>query len=396
MRPIVATLLALCAALFPLRGGEPITIGETLRLSSKILGEERLLVVSTPIAYGLNRERYPVIYLTDGGDHFLHVRGSVDFLVRNGLMPDAVIVGITNTDRTRDLTPTRITPEGTRGAGGATGGAGPFMAFLEQEVFPAIEARYRTAPCRIFAGHSLGGLLGLHMLAARPDLFNATLAASPSLAWDGDYPLRVLGAAMKERRQLQHTLFVTMGNEEAGDVRPTRFERLRALLSRARSEGFVWEAKALLEESHGTVVLPSYYLGLRKVFEGWGPAPDGRADAYAGSLADLQAHSGRLARRLGCALPPPEGPVNLMGYRFLGRGQVPDAVAVFRYNAANHPDSANVHDSLGEALEKAGSLDEALACYAQAVTLAGPGHPSLRVFQQNRARAAAAQKPGAR
>jgi hypothetical protein len=396
MKTIVATLMALFAALAPARAGEPITLGETLRIQSKVLGEERLLVVSTPLSYALNRARYPVIYLTDGGEHFLHVRGTVDFLARNGLMPDAVIVGITNTDRTRDFTPTRVERERVRGVAVPTGGAAAFMAFLETEVFPAIEARYRTAPCRIYAGHSLGGLLGLHMLATRPDLFNATLAASPSLAWDGDQPLRALEAALKERRPLRHTLFVTMGDEEAGEARPTRFDRLRALLGRSKTEGLVWAARALPEESHGTVVLPSYYWGLRKVFEDWGPVAAGRDDVFAGSLADLQAHYAKAGQRLGWAFPPPEAPVNRMGYRFLGGNRIPEAVAVFRYNAANHPDSANVHDSLGEALEQGGHLDEALACYEKAVALAAPGHPALKVFEANRARAAAARKPGSR
>ena len=33
-------------------------------------------------------------------------RGTADFLVQNGLMPPVIIVGVTNTDRTRDLSPT--------------------------------------------------------------------------------------------------------------------------------------------------------------------------------------------------------------------------------------------------------------------------------------------------
>lgn len=104
LRP--AALLVLLAAASLATAGEPITIGETLKLQSKVLGEERTILVSTPTNYARSQERYPVLYMTDGNAHLIHTRGTVDFLVRNGLMPDVIIVGVNNTDRTRDLTPT--------------------------------------------------------------------------------------------------------------------------------------------------------------------------------------------------------------------------------------------------------------------------------------------------
>ena len=82
-------------------GGEPITIGERATLSSKILGEERTLLVSTPANYAQGSAPLPVLYMTDGDAHLSHTRGTVDFLVRNGLMPPVIVVGVTNTDRTR-------------------------------------------------------------------------------------------------------------------------------------------------------------------------------------------------------------------------------------------------------------------------------------------------------
>lgn len=396
MRTLAALLVALFAWTAGLRAGEPITIGEVLPVSSKVLGEERVVLVSTPFDYATSGERYPVLYMTDGPAHLLHTRGTVDHLVRNGLMPEVIIVGILNTVRSRDLTPTRdlrVDREAGREGRPITGGAPKFLEFLETELFPAIEAKYRTLPCRIFAGHSLGGLLALHTLAVRPELFNGYIAASPSLQWDGDYPLRVLGPYLKERKAAPRTLFVTMGNEEAGEERPTRFERLQGQLGRAKGEDFAWGAKAMPEESHGTVPLPSYYWGLRKVFEGYGAAPGARVDPFAGSLEDLQAHFRKLARRLGCDLQPPELSVNQMGYRLLQQDRRTEALAVFRFNAQAHPASPNVHDSLGEALEQAGAKVEALAAYEAAVALATrSGHPNRALYTRNRDRAAAALK----
>ena len=55
-----------------------------------------------------------------------------------------------------------------------------YLAALEAEVLPFVESRYRTAPSRLLAGHSLGGLFTTYALVNRPDLFNGYIALSPS------------------------------------------------------------------------------------------------------------------------------------------------------------------------------------------------------------------------
>ncbi len=62
-----------------------------------------------------------------------------------------------------------------------------------------------------------------------------------------------------------------------------------------------------------------------------------------------------------------EAKVNALGYRFLGRDEPARAIAIFELNARAYPQSANVHDSLGEALAAAGRRDEALAAYRRAL-----------------------------
>jgi enterochelin esterase-like enzyme len=54
----------------------------------------------------LGKDPLPVLYLTDGPGHINEIGNSIDFLVDNGRMPALIVVGIANTDRTRDLTPT--------------------------------------------------------------------------------------------------------------------------------------------------------------------------------------------------------------------------------------------------------------------------------------------------
>jgi tetratricopeptide (TPR) repeat protein len=60
---------------------------------------------------------------------------------------------------------------------------------------------------------------------------------------------------------------------------------------------------------------------------------------------------------------------NTIGYRMLERGRVEDAVVLFQANARLYPESANVHDSLGEALAAAGDREGAIASYRRSLEL---------------------------
>lgn len=395
MRRAVALVLSAVAALVLARtapSAEPLANAETVRMTSKVLGEERTILVSTPRGYGQGSARFPVLYLTDGDAHLLHTRGTVDFLVRNGLMPDVILVGVTNTDRTRDLTPTKSfgrQADGTPFPIESSGGAGKFLDFFETELIPFVEATYRTAPYRIFAGHSLGGLFALDAMVERPALFNASIAASPSLSWDDDVILGRISKFFESRKEFRHTLFVTMADEEVGDPSPTRFEQLGKILKRTKASGFAWGAERMDDEDHGSVVLRSHYYGLRKIFDGW-RLPRDRKVGYPGTLDDLKKHYGQLSERFGLTVPPPEPTVNQVGYQHLLRKDVKGALPFFRWNVELYPGSANVHDSLGEALEKEGKNAEALACYEKAVEIGTKAaDPLLAAFTKNRDRLAA-------
>ena len=154
-----------------------------------MLGEDRVILVRTPAGYEANKASYPVLYMTDGDAHMAHTASTIEFLARNGRISEMIVVGIPNTDRTRDLTPTKATgPEATDMP--TAGGADTFLKFIETELFPEIEKRYRVQPYRILAGHSFGGLFTIHAMIARPELFHSYIAVSPSLQWSEQATLK--------------------------------------------------------------------------------------------------------------------------------------------------------------------------------------------------------------
>jgi CubicO group peptidase (beta-lactamase class C family) len=64
-----------------------------------------------------------------------------------------------------------------------------------------------------------------------------------------------------------------------------------------------------------------------------------------------------------------ENRINAWGYRLLFAPRPAEAKALFGYNVAQHPDSANAHDSYAEALAAAGDRDGAIAEYRRSLAL---------------------------
>jgi tetratricopeptide (TPR) repeat protein len=75
------------------------------------------------------------------------------------------------------------------------------------------------------------------------------------------------------------------------------------------------------------------------------------------------------ARKKGQTLAT-EVDINLQGYALLGEGKIDDAIAVFRKNTVDHPESWNVWDSLAEGLENKGDKAGAAENYGKALAMA--------------------------
>ena len=76
--------------------------------------------------------------------------------------------------------------------------------------------------------------------------------------------------------------------------------------------------------------------------------------------------------RAGHTYADEEAELNNLGCRPLGERRYDQAIAILELNASEHPESANVYDSLGEAYHKAGRPDPAARNYRKALQL----HPS--------------------
>lgn len=376
MRQVASCIISLflLATAIPTSAGEVIseTIewGRSWTLESKILGEERTILVSTPDTYENGDAHYPVLYLTDARGAFKHASATADFLARTGRMPEMIVVGVTNTDRNRDLTPTRATmtrPDGSQARFPNSGGADKFLEFFSTELMPFVESTYRTQPFEILAGHSLGGLFATHTLLTRPELFGAYIVVSPALPWDNELMLRKAREAFSAQDHLRSTLVLTVGDEPRLHE---SFERFESFLESTTMPGFHWTVQRFADEDHRSVVLPSYYLGLRKVFEGWMMPKDENTGVVLAGFETLRQHYIGLSTRFGYEISPPERQIDRLGRQSLRGGEIESAIKIFHYYVSQYPGSSSAHSGLGSALERQGKLEEALHSHKKALELA--------------------------
>ena len=357
-----------------------------LKINSAVLGEERTILVRVPPGYETNKLRYGVLYMTDGNAHIGHTSSTVEFLAQNNRMSEMIVVGITNTDRTRDLSPTHVK---TTVAGGSSalqfptsGGADKFLKFIETELIPEIEKRYRVHPYRILAGHSLGGLFTIHTMVSRPELFHSYIAISPALQWDNQVVVKRAEDFFKARKEFDATLFMSLGRE-LGPIEDG-FHQLKQVLEKNQTKGFEWKAQVLDDEDHGSVVMPSHYLALRKVFDGWQMPRDPNSGQVSGDFKSVEEHYQKLSRKFKYDIPVPELLINQMGYQSLFADRFDEAITIFKTNVERYPDSANVYDSLAEAYERTGKLELAAPLYEKAQTLGQKNQdPNLAIYKTN-------------
>ena len=366
----------------------------TLRLKSDVLGEERVILVRTPQGYENGSQRYPVIYLTDGDAHILHTASSIEFLSRNGRMSELIVVGIPNTDRMRDLSPTHISTAGATGGPQfpTSGGGDKFLKFIETELIPDIEKRYRTHPYRILAGHSLGGLFVVHAMITRPELFNAFIAVSPALQWDNQIVVKRAEDAFKAKKDWKTTLYFSLGREP-GPIEDA-FHQFKQVLTKQQNKGLDWEAQEITDEDHGSVVLRSHYHALRKIYSDWQIPRDPETGQVA--VVDLKGaddHYKKLSEKFGFTMAVPENLINQIGYQLLFADRPEDAIVAFKANVERYPDSANVYDSLAEAYERGGRVDLAAPLYEKAYQNGQKiKDPNVALYKTNFDRAAAKVK----
>ena len=401
---IMKSLLFTCflSVSFLLAGAQQnnaVVIGNMDSIHSQILKEQRKFWVHLPPSARSGqqpKQKYPVVYLLDGDWNFTGVVGMIDLLSSvngNSFFPEMIVVGILNTDRFRDLTPTHVTTGlwVDSATGKRSGGGDAFMAFIEKELMPHIDSQYPAGRYRMMIGHSLGGLMAINTAIHHRQLFNSYIAIDPSMWWDRQQLLHEADQALKTSSYTGTALFLGMahtqvpgmdttmlqGDTTEGTIHPRSILQLSRYISAGKQNGLEAEYRYYDEETHSSVPLIATYDALHFIFKDYQLIiKDNYFNDPAFPLASfLKNHYEKITSKYGITaedgsiMLPPEDLVNNQGYYMLSKKEYDKAEDLFRMNIKNYPAGFAAYSYLGDLYAAKGDKANAIASCKKSLSI---------------------------
>jgi len=236
-------------------------------IHSTIMDEDRRVIIHLPRNYSKDTvQKYPVMYVLDGTSQDDHTTDKLTVLSDAGLVPAAIVVGLPNTrgNRERDQTPPFMRRD-VNDEKSPYGAGDKFLSFIEKELIPLIDSRYRTSGYRTLSGNSRGGLFVLYSLMERPRLFQAWFCYSTPVWRFENMLVNRMSEFLAGSSGLKGFLFISVGDKET-DQMIGGFTKLVAALKKNREKQFRWVAEQTPYAVHQDNALISTSKGLAE----WG------------------------------------------------------------------------------------------------------------------------------
>jgi len=372
-----------------------ISIGHSIEIESKVLGETRQIFVHQPKGFwGMDEAmtNLPLILVLDGETQFLHTVSTVDFLssapLGNDLIPRSLVVGIPNTNRNRDLSPIKGVIANDSTTLEITGDGKKFLNFITEELIPYIEANYATSEHRTIIGHSLGGLIALEALLRKRDYFNNYIAIDPGLGFaDEIYMKEVLDTLNHADLSTENLYFAAantrptfMTDEEVltddsdimklTDIPNKKF--MRAIEKNQWSINLT--SKYYSEENHFSIPLQAThdalsnfykYYSFPEIINYYHPRYKNKSDL----VEKVREHYQMISSKMGYHVIPMVGYINSFAFGIAPSGREDLSIALFEYNIELHPDNPVVYNNLGYFYMSREKKQEALEVFQKSVKI---------------------------
>ena len=199
---------------------EAITIGTVDTIFSNVLNEDRIIYIHTPMGYE-QMENLPLVFVMDAYSQFTQTASTMSYISNgaqgNDIIPQSIVVGITNPNRNYDFTPI----QGLIGLDSIsisnTGGASKFLSFITNELIPHLDSTYSTCNNRTLIGHSLGGLFVFHALIEKSEYFDNYLTIDPAIGFaDGVYLNEIFNQLKKIDLSSENVFYASAVNRPKG------------------------------------------------------------------------------------------------------------------------------------------------------------------------------------
>lgn len=353
-------------------------------LYSDILNEQRAYQVHVPSSYKsaeFSQKDYPVAYVLDGEIQFLPFVGVVNSMSSGGngnfRVPELIIVGITNVDRFRDFTPTKDLTAVEGSEFFTSGGGTAFLEFLEKELIPDVESKYRIAGHRLLVGHSLGGLLAVQGLIEKPELFQSYSIVDPSLWWDGGVLLNKAESSMSFTGADRLAVSLTTPIYPDDNYQITSTASLQKALESLSIRNSLTRIPNV---DHGSVPLFGFYNALSFLYGDFQLSAQSIMEEGTTFIID---HYDELSEKLGFTYNPPEILLEMLGEFTASQPQL--STEFLQLNTELYPKSIRAHRGLAEHYVSQNEVELGIESYQNALNLGAVDGPIKKIVEELKA-----------
>ncbi|WP_378184826.1 alpha/beta hydrolase [Aquimarina sp. W85] len=229
------------------------SLDDSILLKSDVLQEQREIKIFLPSSYENGSKTYPVLYVIDAQRYFLNGVVFQQNLVWQEITPEFIVVGIsTDPIRRRNL----FYKESSK-----------FIQFLEKELIPEIDTKYRTTDERVFFGWEMAGGLGVEIIANQTDLFQGFLLSSPTNIFKDR--LKSVSEMLKNSPKQHLAVYSVLGTVE--NWATESMFSLDSIFRKHPTENIQWKYNLSNNENHYTTPLTTINEGLKLFFSDYGP-----------------------------------------------------------------------------------------------------------------------------
>ncbi|MEO9742942.1 MAG: alpha/beta hydrolase-fold protein [Ekhidna sp.] len=329
-----------------------VALGKMSSLQSKVLNKTVPLSIHLPENYDNSKKTYPVLYML-GSDYrarFAMLASTLDYM-GEGQIPEMILIGIDLPEGNSILLPT--------GENQDTTIPDNYIDFIETELIPHVDAKYRAAPFRALYGASNSGFFTVYTLLNKPLLFNSYLASSPSIMRIPTElqqkvkagPLRTLA----ENRSL-HIIY----SDEEGEL-PNFVSEFSRVVADHKPESFTYKVDELVNQGHVPAI--DFTMFLLALYPDFNPIEN------LDSLDKVIQHFEMLSKRYGYEILPPVSVLMDLGFDNIISKDLDVAEEIYQYSLEVYPEGKLLYVGMGVVRRNQGQLENAKLMFEKALEI---------------------------
>ncbi|PKG84307.1 esterase [Colwellia sp. 75C3] len=253
------------------------------------------------------------------------------------------------------------------------------LDYFESDLLSTIDAKYRTNGFKIYSGFVSNGAFGLYMLLNRPQLFNAYIISSPSLANDFG---AITSEAEEKIAQLDDKLrflYLSIGDHQYERGNLDSFDRFAKILKTSAPKNLDWQVHHNNDNNYMSGPIVSVINGIESLFADM--FTDLKVDSdisKKGADSIIEYYSMLSTKKYGFNISA-EGSLKALAKSIMTK-EPKKSLAIFHQIVELYPESAYAISALAKMYAELGNLQKAVDYQLKAVEKS----KSMIVWHQNK------------